>query len=71
MNQQSLTDFIWSVADLLRGDFTRPDFGRRILPFTLRRRLECVPVPIREPVQDRHKVITHSGLDLDLIRTKI
>ncbi|MGD8275805.1 MAG: type I restriction-modification system subunit M N-terminal domain-containing protein, partial [Thiohalocapsa sp.] len=42
MRQDNLAGFIWSVADLLRGDFKRSDFGRIILPFTLLRRLECV-----------------------------
>ncbi|MBQ4876632.1 SAM-dependent DNA methyltransferase [Pseudoalteromonas luteoviolacea] len=34
--------FLWSVADLLRGDFKQSQYGRVILPFTLLRRLECV-----------------------------
>lgn len=41
-NQASLAAFIWSVADLLRGDFKQSQYGRVILPFTLLRRLECV-----------------------------
>ncbi|ARN43506.1 type I restriction-modification system subunit M N-terminal domain-containing protein [Pseudomonas aeruginosa] len=36
MNQQNLADFIWSVADVLRGDFKQPIYGRIILPFTPR-----------------------------------
>ncbi|WP_295437656.1 class I SAM-dependent DNA methyltransferase [uncultured Thiodictyon sp.] len=42
MNQQALSSFIWSVADLLRGDFKQSDYGRIILPFTVLRRLDCV-----------------------------
>ncbi|MBO1530583.1 SAM-dependent DNA methyltransferase [Psychrobacter sp. F1192] len=38
----NLAAFIWSVADLLRGDFKQSQYGRIILPFTLLRRLECV-----------------------------
>ena len=34
--------YIWSLADLLRGDFKQSQYGRVILPFTLLRRLECV-----------------------------
>ena len=34
--------YIWSLADLLRGDFKQSQYGRIILPFTLLRRLECV-----------------------------
>ncbi len=44
MSQQTnnLAAFIWSLADLLRGDFKQSQYGRVILPFTLLRRLECV-----------------------------
>ncbi|KZL09822.1 class I SAM-dependent DNA methyltransferase [Pseudovibrio sp. Ad26] len=38
----NLAAFIWSLADLLRGDFKQSQYGRVILPFTLLRRLECV-----------------------------
>ena len=34
--------YIWSLADLLRGDFKQSQHGRVILPFTILRRLECV-----------------------------
>ncbi|KYP80059.1 restriction endonuclease subunit M [Ferroacidibacillus organovorans] len=42
MNQQSLSAFIWSVADLLRGDYKQSDYGKVILPFTVLRRMDCV-----------------------------
>ncbi|MGM0984371.1 MAG: type I restriction-modification system subunit M [Pseudomonadota bacterium] len=42
--------FIWSVADLLRGDFKQSQYGRIILPFTLLRRLECVLEPTKAEV---------------------
>ena len=42
MNQQSLSAFIWSVADLLRGNYRQSDYGKVILPFTVLRRLDCV-----------------------------
>ena len=42
MNQQALSSFIWSVADLLRGDYKQSEYGRVILPFTVLRRLDCV-----------------------------
>ncbi|MDW2032972.1 N-6 DNA methylase [Vibrio sp. 665] len=41
-NLSQIAAFIWSVADLLRGDFKHSQYGRVILPFTLLRRLECV-----------------------------
>ncbi|CDG18647.1 type I restriction-modification system subunit M [Xenorhabdus doucetiae] len=42
--------FIWSVADLLRGDFKQSQYGRVILPFTLLRRLECVLAATKDAV---------------------
>src|SRR4029079_2879194 len=42
MNDPNLSFFIWSVADLLRGDFKQSEYGRVILPFTVLRRLDCV-----------------------------
>ncbi|PTL89166.1 restriction endonuclease subunit M [Halomonas litopenaei] len=55
MNTEShsqLAAFIWSVADLLRGDFKQSQYGRIILPFTLLRRLECVLEPTKAKVLD-------------------
>jgi type I restriction enzyme M protein len=42
MNFSSTAAFIWSVADLLRGDYKQSDYGKVILPFTVLRRLDCV-----------------------------
>ena len=50
MNQQSLSAFIWSVADLLRGDYKQSDYGKVILPFTVLRRLDCVLAPTKAAV---------------------
>ncbi|WP_285593046.1 class I SAM-dependent DNA methyltransferase [Actinomycetospora sp. NBRC 106378] len=44
---------IWSVADLLRGDYKRHEYGGVILPFTLLRRLDATMAPTREKVRDR------------------
>ena len=48
MNQQSLSSFIWSVADLLRGDYKQFEYGEVILPFTVLRRLDCVLEPTKD-----------------------
>ena len=50
MNQQNLSSFIWSVADLLRGDYKQSEYGKVILPFTVLRRLDCVLEPTKEAV---------------------
>jgi type I restriction enzyme M protein len=44
-NVKELAGFIWSVADLLRGDFKQSEYGKVILPFTVLRRLDCILEP--------------------------
>ncbi|MEW1795698.1 type I restriction-modification system subunit M [Streptomyces niveus] len=44
---------VWSVADLLRGDYKRHEYGQVILPFTLLRRLDAVMAPTRDAVRAR------------------
>jgi type I restriction enzyme M protein len=67
LNQQNLADFIWNVADVLRGDFKQSIYGRIILPFTLLRRLECVLEPNRDKVRNQYESMKASGVDMDLI----
>ena len=47
--------FIWSVADLLRGDYKQSEYGKVILPLTVIRRLDCVLEPTKEAVLKKHK----------------
>ncbi|WP_435980558.1 type I restriction-modification system subunit M [Psychrobacter sp. DM4] len=54
--------FIWSVADLLRGDFKQSQYGRIILPFTLLRRLECVLSETKAAVVAENQRIADMGL---------
>lgn len=49
-NHSQTAAFLWSIADLLRGDFKQSQYGRIILPFTLLRRMECVLEPTKEVV---------------------
>ena len=49
-SQASLSALIWSVADLLRGDYKPHEYGRVILPFTVLRRLNCVLAPTKAAV---------------------
>ena len=43
--------FIWSVADLLRGDYKQSEYGRVILPLVVLRRLDQVLAPTRDAVR--------------------
>jgi len=53
--------FIWSVADLLRGDYKASDFGKVILPFVVLRRLDCVLEATKQAVLDRAKTVPESA----------
>jgi len=57
--------FIWSVADLLRGDFKQSQYGRVILPFTLLRRLECVLAETKDAVVAKYDELKTSPLPED------
>ena len=63
MNQTSLSAFIWSVADLLRGDYKPADYGSVILPFTVLRRLDCVLEGTKADVLAEFDLRTTTGLN--------
>ena len=63
MNQQNLSSFIWSVADLLRGDYKQSEYGKVILPFTVLRRLDCVLENTKADVLHELAVRTKANLN--------
>lgn len=46
--------FIWSVADLLRGDYKQSEYGKVVLPLTVLRRFDCVLAPVKQAMLDKH-----------------
>lgn len=70
MSFSSTAAFIWSVADLLRGDYKQSDYGKVILPFTLLRRLECVLEPTRADVLTEYQARKDLGIVIDVFLTK-
>ena len=65
MDFNGIAGFIWSVADLLRGDYKQSDYGKVVLPFTLLRRLDCVLEPTKAAVLAEYKARKDSKLPLD------
>jgi type I restriction enzyme M protein len=63
MNQQSLSALVWSVADLLRGDYKQAEYGRVILPMTVLRRLDCVLASTKAAVLAEHAQKKQIGLN--------
>lgn len=49
-NFKERANFIWSIADLLRGDYKQSEYGKVILPLTVLRRLDCVLEPTKQNV---------------------
>ena len=66
---QELADFIWSVADLLRGDYKRSEYGKVILPLTVLRRMDCVLEPTRQAVW--HRADRYAGENRDSVLTAV
>jgi type I restriction enzyme M protein len=62
-----LANLIWSVADLLFGDYKQSDYGKVILPFMLLRRLECVLEPTRAAVFAEYEKRKFTGVILEPI----
>ncbi|XXF77274.1 class I SAM-dependent DNA methyltransferase [Myxococcaceae bacterium GXIMD 01537] len=63
MTQPNLSAFIWSVADLLRGDYKQSEYGKVILPFTVLRRLDCVLEATKPAVLAEKKLREKAGLN--------
>ncbi len=57
-----ISAFIWSVADLLRGDYKQSEYGKVILPFTVLRRLDCVLEPTKVAVLEERSSREQMGL---------
>jgi type I restriction enzyme M protein len=53
--------FIWSVADLLRGDYRASDYGKVILPLVVLRRLDCVLEGTKKAVLDRAATVPETA----------
>ena len=64
-NFQPLANFIWSVADLLRGPYRPPQYERVMLPLTVLRRFDAVLAPTKDAVLARYEGL--KGKDSALI----
>lgn len=62
MTFSTLAAFLWSVADLLRGDYKQSDYAKVILPFTVLRRLDCVLEPTKAGVLGEFEKRKDSGI---------
>jgi type I restriction enzyme M protein len=59
---KTLANFVWQIAELLRGDFKQSEYGKVILPFVVLRRLDCILEPSKEAVLAAAKTLP-KGID--------
>ena len=70
-NVKESANFIWSIADLLRGDYKQSDYGKVILPLTVLRRLDCVLEKSKEDVLKKFEQLKTTNIEnLDPILNK-
>ncbi|MDP2126057.1 MAG: class I SAM-dependent DNA methyltransferase [Pseudohongiella sp.] len=71
-NFQQLANFIWSVADLLRGPYRPPQYERVMLPLTVLRRFDAVLSPSKSAVLKRHAELSSKGIaNIDAILSNL
>jgi len=52
---KNLSSFVWSIADILRGDFKQSEYGKVVLPFVVLRRLDCLLAGSKDAVMSAKK----------------
>lgn len=71
-NIKESANFIWSIADLLRGDYKQSDYGKVILPLTVLRRLDCVLENTKAEVLKKYDQMKSTNIqNLDPILNKV
>jgi len=68
-NVKETANFIWAIADLLRGEYTQADYGKVILPFTVLRRLDNVLAKTKPKVLAVAKTLKIDNVDPVLNKT--
>ncbi|RNF33969.1 type I restriction-modification system subunit M [Paracoccus methylarcula] len=59
---QNLGSFVWTIAEILRGDFKQSEYGKVILPFVVLRRLDCILAESKDAVLEAEKSLP-DGVD--------
>lgn len=72
MNFQDKVSFIWSIAEVLRGEYKPENYGQVILPLVVLRRFDCVLEDTKNDVLTKYKTVQNkdSGVQ-DALLTRI
>ena len=68
---QNKSDFIWDIANLLRGPYRPPQYRRVMIPLTVLRRLDCVLEPTKAEVSAEYQRLKARELDEETIEKLI
>jgi len=72
INFQDKVNFIWSIAELLRGPYKKEQYGDVILPMAVLRRFDCVLAPTKQEVLEKYESLKELGLqNMDPILNRI
>jgi type I restriction enzyme M protein len=72
INFQDKVNFIWSIAELLRGPYKKEQYGDVVLPMAVLRRFDCVLAATKEEVLERYEALKKSGLqNMDPVLNRI
>ena len=58
-NFQDMVNFIWSIAEILRGPYKKEEYGKVILPMAVLRRFDCVLAETKEEVLSQYEKYKH------------
>lgn len=65
MINSDVVGHVWSIAELLRGNYKQHEYGSVVLPFTLMRRLDCMLEPTKDRVVEEYEKRKDQGLAYD------
>ncbi|QHS23765.1 SAM-dependent DNA methyltransferase [Virgibacillus sp. MSP4-1] len=59
INFNDKVNFIWSIAEILRGPYKKEDYGKVVLPMAVLRRFDCVLAETKEDVLKQYEKYKH------------
>ena len=66
-----LANVIWSIADLLRGDYKASEYGKVIMPLVVIRRFDCLLADTKSDVLAKNKELARTNVDVDPVLKEI
>lgn len=67
MSNKNYANFIWSIADLLRGSYRPHQYGSIVLPFTILRRLDAVLAETKGDVLAEYERVKDGDIPLTVL----